>query len=110
MNQHTVPDGSVGGTWGPYWTKNNLSAKYGERIEYLHYYPAEYPQSASNPQKAWAYPDQALAEFRHWFRLTYLQTKYPAYILKKANVLPGGMTDAQQLAAMYEPKAIEDRR
>lgn len=107
VNQHTVPDGSVGTTWGPYWTKNGLAARYGERIEYLHYYPSEYPQSASNPQKAWAYPDQALAEFRHWFRVTYLQTKYPAYILKKANILAGGADSARQLAAMYDPKAIE---
>lgn len=110
VNQHTMPDGSVGGTWGPYWTKNGLAERYGDRIEYLHYFPPEYPQSASNPQKAWAYPDQALAEFRHWFRVVYLQTKYPAYILKKANVLPGGVADAQQLAALYEPKAIEDKR
>lgn len=107
VNQHTVPDGSVGTTWGPHWTKNNLSDKYGERIEYLHYYPAEYPQSASNPQKAWAYPDAALAEFRQWFHVTYLRTKYPAYILRKASLLPGGKGEAAQLASLYEAKAIE---
>lgn len=107
VNQHTMPDGSVGGIWGPHWTKNRLAEKYGERIEYLHYFPPEYAQSASNPQKAWAYPDQALAEFRHWFRMNYLTTKYPAYILRKANILPGGMGEAKQLAAMYDPKAIE---
>lgn len=107
VNQHTIPDGSVGGTWGRFWTENNLASRYGDRIEYPHYYPPEFPQSASNPQKAWAYPDAALAEFRRWFRVTYLQTKYPAYILRKANALPGGMTEAKQLAAMYDPKAIE---
>jgi hypothetical protein len=32
------------------------------------------------------------------------------YILKKASLLPGGMSDARQLAAMYEPKAIEGSR
>lgn len=110
VNQYTIPDGSVGGTWGRYWTANDLAAKYGDRIEYLHYYPSEYPQSASNPQRANAYPDHALAEFRHWFHTTYLPTKYPAYILKKASLLPGGVGDARQLAAMYEPKAIEDSR
>lgn len=107
VNHHTVPDGSVGSTWGPYWTNNKLSERYGERIEYLHYYPPEYPQSGSNPQRAWAYPDQALAEFRHWFHVIYLRTKYPNYILKKAKMLPGGIDEAQQLAAMFEPKAIE---
>jgi len=107
VNQHTIPDGSVGGTWGRYWTAQNLEAKYGERIEYPHYYPPEYPQSASNPQKANAYPNQAWPEFQDWFRSVYLRTKYPPYILKKAKMLPGGADDARQLAAMYEPKAIE---
>lgn len=107
VNQHTIPDGSVGGTWGRHWTNNNLSERYGERIDYPHYYPAEYPQSASNPQPAKAYPDAALPEFRQWFRSVYLPTKYPIYILKKASLLPGGANDAQQLAAIYEPKAIE---
>lgn len=107
VNQHTIPDGSVGGTWGRYWTACNLAAKHGERVEYPHYYPAEFPQSASNPQKAWAYPNPAWADFQHWFRTVYLPTKYPVYILKKGNLLPGGVADARQLAAMYEPKAIE---
>ena len=109
VNQHTIPDGSVGTIWGPYWTKNKLSEKHGERVEYLHYYPAEYPQSASNPQKAWAYPDHALADFRNWFRTTYLRTKYPSYILKKAKFLPGGTEAANQLAEMYSPKRLEDK-
>jgi len=107
VNQHTIPDGSVGGTWGRYWTANNLAEKYGERIEYPHYYPAEYPQSASNPQMANAYPNEAWAEFQNWFRTIYLPTKYSIYILKKANLLPGGQGEARKLAAMYEPKAIE---
>lgn len=110
VNQHTIPDGSVGGTWGRYWRENNLAAKYGDRIEYPHYYPSEYPQSASNPQMANAYPNGAWAEFQNWFRTIYLPTKYPVYILKKASLLPGGAGEARQLAAMYEPKAIEDKR
>ncbi|TMM48483.1 hypothetical protein FEV51_08305 [Qipengyuania marisflavi] len=107
VNQHTIPDGSVGGTWGRHWTAQNLAAKYGERIEYPHYYPPEYPQSASNPQKANAYPNQAWPEFQDWFRSVYLRTKYPPYILKKAKMLSGGADEARQLAAMYEQKAIE---
>ncbi len=107
VNQHTIPDGSVGGTWGRYWTAKNLAERYGERVEYPHYYPPEYPQSASNPQMANAYPNEAWAEFQSWFRSVYLPTKYPVYILKKANMLPGGAGEARQLAAMYEPKAIE---
>ena len=110
VNQHTIPDGSVGGTWGRYWTDNNLSARYGERVKYPHYYPPEYPQSQSNPQDAWAYPNEAWAEFQNWLRTVYLPTKYPIYILKKANVLPGGVSEAQRLASMYQPKALEDKR
>ena len=107
VNQHTVPDGSVGGTWGRYWTANDLEAKYGPRVEYPHYYPPEYPQSASNPQGAQAYPNEAWAEFQNWFRTIYLPTKYPTYILKKANLLPGGEGEARQLADMYKPQQLE---
>jgi len=110
VNQHTIPDGSVGGTWGRYWTANKLAERYGERVEYPHYYPPEYPQSASNPQMANAYPNEAWAEFQSWFRSVYLPTKYPVYILKKASLLPGGAGEARQLAAMYESKAIADKR
>jgi hypothetical protein len=110
VNQHTIPDGSVGGTWGRYWTANNLEVQFGERIDYPHFYPPEYPQSASNPQPAKAYPDAALPAFRRWFREVYLPTKYPIYILKKASILSGGADEAKRLAAIYEPKAIEDNR
>lgn len=109
VNEHTMPDGSVGGTWGRYWTAGELDRKYGERIQYPHYFPPEYPQSASNPQMAWAYPNEAWAEFQHWLRRIYLTTKYPPYILRKANVLPGGQREAERLAAMYEPKSLPSR-
>lgn len=106
VNEHTIPDSSVGGTWGRYWTANNFDTTIGPRVEYPHYYPPEYPQSASNPQAAKAYPNEAWAEFQRWFRTIYLPTKYPIYILKKADVLPGGVSEAQRLAGMYEPKKL----
>ena len=106
VNEHTMPDGSVGGTWGRFWTANNLDHKHGPRIQYPHFFPDEFPQSASNPQMAWAYPNESWADFQKWFRSTYLRTKYPAYILKKAKLLPGGKEEAQQLAAMYEPRQL----
>ncbi|WBO21998.1 hypothetical protein [Sphingomonas abietis] len=107
VNDHTIPDGSVGGTWGRYWTAQNLEHRFGPRIKYNHYYPSEFPQSASNPQEAWAYPNEAWAEYQRWFREVYLPTKYPAYILKKAYALPGGDDEAKKLASLYQPKAIE---
>ncbi|MDY7524564.1 hypothetical protein [Sphingomonas sp. 10B4] len=110
VNDHTIPDGSVGSTWANYWKAMNLAERFGPRIKYNHYYPPEFPQSASNPQEANAYPNEAWAEFQNWFRTIYLPTKYPAYILKKANMLPGGEAEAKKLAAMYQPAAIEDYR
>ena len=41
---------------------------YGERVKFDHNYPSYFPQSASNPQEAWCYPEAALGEFRCWFR------------------------------------------
>ena len=79
-----VPDGSVGGVWGRYWTNNNLDDKYGPRKEWKHNYPDYFPQSKSNPQDAKCYPDEALAEFRRWFREEYIQGgKFENYIKGK---------------------------
>lgn len=106
VNHKTVPDISVGIAWGKYWCDNNLEAKYGSRIQYEHNYPSYYPQSASNPQKPNAYPDAALPEFRQWFKQTYLLTKFPKYILTKANLLPGGAKEALSISEMYKGKAL----
>ncbi|MGF1275555.1 hypothetical protein [Acetobacter pasteurianus] len=107
VNHKTIPDISVGRAWGDYWRQAGLSAKYGERITFSHNYPPSFPQSASNPQPANAYPDAALAEFRHWFKGVYLMTKFPKYILSKANILPGGKGEALQIAGIYEQKLIK---
>ena len=108
VNEKTIPDISVGNTWGPYWTANNFDGMYGPRIRYDHYYPPYVAQAKSNPQESWAYPDAALPKFRHWFRHEYLPTKYPKYILDKAHVL-GGKQKAQEIASLYQPKQIEKK-
>jgi len=107
VNHKTLPDGSVGGTWGRFWANNNLQERFGDRIKYNHYYPEQYPQAASNPQEAWAYPDAAIPLFRRWFKTQYLQTKYPRYILGKAHMLAGGKDEAQAMAALFETKKLE---
>jgi len=107
VNDKTLPDISVGMAWGKFWTANSLEDEYGARIKYEHNYPSYYPQSASNPQSPWAYPDAALPLFRRWFRNEYLPTKFPRYILGKANVLKGGKLEAEQIAAMFDQKLIE---
>jgi len=102
VNHKTIPDVSVGTVWGKYWTDNGLDSVYGARITWDHNYPDYYPQALSNPQPAKAYPDAALPEFRRWFREDYLPTKFPKYILGKANLLPGGKTEALRIGGMYE--------
>lgn len=106
VNHKTLPDISVGLAWGAYWKDQNLGATFGERIEYEHNYPEYYPQAASNPQRPKAYPDAALPTFRQWFRKDYLPTKFPKYILTKANILPGGRSEAERIAGMYTPPAL----
>jgi hypothetical protein len=80
IDHKTVPDISVGIAWGKHWEDGNFDLKYGKRIRYEHNYPEYFPQSVSNPQLPWAYPDAALGEFRNWFRVTYLADKFPKYI------------------------------
>jgi hypothetical protein len=109
VNDKTIPDISVGRCWGDHWKKNNLEAKFGPRTDYNHNYPDYYPQSRSNPQPAKAYPDTAIPEFRRWFRHEYLPTKFPKYILTKAHLL-SGPDEARQIASMFQPKTIEDKR
>jgi hypothetical protein len=86
-----VPDISVGLSWSKHWHDNNLAEQYGERARWDHNYPDYFPQSASNPQPAWCYPDAALAEFRRWMRETYIgEGKFVRYIQSqvKKNTLP----------------------
>lgn len=106
VNSKTIVDGSVGIHWATYWKDNDLEGQFGERIEYAHHYPDYFPQARSNPQPAKAYPDAALPEFRRWFKQVYLLTKFPAYMLTKAKLLPGGKDEALQIGGMYQPKAL----
>lgn len=106
VNHKTIPDISVGIAWGNYWTSSNLHEKYGQRVEYEHNYPNYYPQSLSNPQRPKAYPDSALPLFRQWFRQDYLPTKFPKYLLTKANLLPGGKAEAIKIGGMYSSKQL----
>lgn len=107
VNSKTIVDGSVGIHWATYWKENDLESRYGARIEYAHNYPEYFPQARSNPQPAKAYPDAALADFRRWFKQVYLLTKFPAYMLTKAKLLPGGKDEALQIGGMYQNKALE---
>lgn len=109
VNDKTIPDISVGRCWGDHWNLKGFDAVYGPRIKFQHNYPSYYPQAASNPQQPWAYPNEALAEFRRWFRHEYLVTRFPRYILTKAHLL-GGQDQAKRIGSLYQPAAISGPR
>ena len=106
VNDKTLPDISVGLTWGIFWNEHRLAEQFGPRVKYEHNYPDYYRLAESNPQKPWAYPDEALPLFRRWFRTEYLLTKFPRYILGKAKLLSGGKLEAEQIAALFDDKIV----
>jgi hypothetical protein len=85
VDHKTVPDISVGISWGNHWEKNEFDVKHGRRVRYEHDYPDDFPQSKSNPQRPWAYPDAGLPCFRKWMREVYFIEKLPAYLNSQEN-------------------------
>jgi hypothetical protein len=103
INPSFVPDISVGKGWAQYWKTNNLSDKYGEFLEYEHNYPSYFPQAKSNPQPVKCYPEDALGEFRRWFRNVYVgEGKLRKYINKKVLDLSLPSEFADNALAEYE--------
>jgi hypothetical protein len=89
-----IPDGSVGIQWGKHWTDGDFDGHFGTRIKYEHEYPPNFPQSASNPQHVWCYPDASLPEFRRWAREHYIPNCLPGYLggKEKQGLLPPSFT------------------
>ena len=75
-----ILDISVGGCWGAHWKSMGLAETYGERMKFPHYYPNYFPQSYSNPQEAWCYPEDAIPTFKRWMREIYVPQKMPSYL------------------------------
>lgn len=78
LSEKTISDTGVETSWADHWTKSYLDDVYGARIT-----------DTSNPRLPWAYPNEALAEFRRWFRHDYLITRFPRYVLTRARLLSG---------------------
>lgn len=79
-----VPDISVGQHWSKHWVANEFDVHFAQRTKFDHNYPEYFPQSPSNPQEAWCYPEAALGEFRRWFRETYIgEGAFEKYLLQK---------------------------
>lgn len=106
VNEHTMPDLSVSGTWGRHWADCGGDNVFGARVQVPYYYPEVFPQHRANPHLVWCYPDEALPEFRRWLREVYLPIKFPPYLRKKASILTGGLDEADAIAARLNPKAI----
>ena len=82
VDEHTVPDISVGQLWSKHWEQAELENVYGPRAKYPHVYPSYFPQSRAACD-AWIYPVEALPDFRHWMHREYLPSRYPRYIATK---------------------------
>ena len=54
----------------------------------------------------YAYPDNALAAFRHWLRAVYLPTKFPKYLLGKVGLLAGGQATALQIIDNFNNRTL----
>ncbi len=82
IDQHTMPDGSVGIMWAKHWNSNGLAQRHGERARHPHLFPDYWAQAAAEIE-CWVYPLPALGDFKVWLQEVYLPEKYPAYIAKK---------------------------
>lgn len=84
IDETFVPDISVGQHWAKHWVATGGDNSFGSRTKYDHNYPEYFPQAISNPQEPWCYPEEALGEFRRWFRDSYIGTgKFKNYIESK---------------------------
>jgi hypothetical protein len=107
VNDKTIPDISVGLSWGKYWQNSNFDNKFDARKKYEHNYPDYYPQSVSNPQEPWCYPNEALAEFRKWFWEEYIANKFPKYLLDKVKQNALTHNDVKNVLEAVKPKLIQ---
>lgn len=106
LDEHTMPDISVGILWGKYWKDNNLDEKYGPRSQYGHVYPSYFPQAKCNPVEAWQYPLDALPAFYRWLRGSYIPTCFPRYMQGKVKGKSLPASVAQQAVEAFLGKQI----
>jgi hypothetical protein len=83
LDNHTVPDISIGKYWSNYWSESNLEGEHGQRLKYPHDYPSWFPQAMANPVDAWIYPVSALGSFRLWLHTHYVPQSFPKYLKQK---------------------------
>ena len=104
VDEHTVPDVSIGQIWGKYWSTSNLDNQYGERTRYPHVYPDYFPQAQANDRIApWIYPVSALGEFSTWLYSEYIPRKFPSYLQRKVQQGALPVTAAELLLRAVQP-------
>lgn len=110
MDDGIIPDISVGKAWGARWSDQDLDGKFGERQKYVHNYPDYFPQSVSNPQHPWCYPDEALAYFRNWFQTEYVRGgKFQNYLESQARQSKITNDTAKLAIEAYRPSLIGEQ-
>lgn len=105
IDEKLVPDISVGQAWAKHWEIGELQCRYGLSRTYEHNFPEYFPQSSSNPQMARCYPEEALGEFRRWFREDYVgEGRLKRYLDGKAKskTLPHEYVERVMLAVTKE--------
>lgn len=107
ISDKVVPDISAGKAWSSYWESKNLESEFGTRIRFDHNYPDYYPQSKSNPQPAWAYPDAALGIFRRWLAKHYIINKFPKYLLNQERQGKLAADVVKKAIDVFIPKQLE---
>jgi hypothetical protein len=110
VGPNIVPDISVGQRWSKYWTAENLEILHGSRIKFEHDYPVYFPQAASNPQTPFCYPDDALGDFRKWFRETYLSSHLADYLNTQATSGKIKPVIATKTIEAFKPKQIAAKK
>lgn len=109
VGPNIVPDISVGQRWAKHWRDESLEVLFGQRKQYLHDYPVYFPQALSNPQTPYCYPDDALGEFRKWFRETYMEAYLPDYLRGQAKLGKVKPAIATKAIEAFKPKAIASK-
>lgn len=105
-----LPDISVGIAWAIHWKRIKGDEQFGVRVRYDHNYPASYPQSESNPQEPWAYPEMALGEFSRWFRENYIaEGKLETYLKGRSSKKPLPREFVNKVLLAFKP-AVNDAR
>lgn len=106
IDEHTVPDLSVGMAWSKHWAKLDGDAQFGQRQKHPHFFPDWFPQAAVNPVEAWIYPVDALGQFRIWLYENYLPVSFPKYVQKKVTSGAFLASGAQLLISSVKKQAL----